>query len=206
MNAKRLTQLPLGLAFAGTLLAGCTVAAGSSEPAVSASTPSFASAEPAESPSTASTASLPPEVPPSVESSPNEEPSTAAVPPEPTLVPPPSASISVEGGDPVVGELGSWSWLNSGSDAPWLPGYPIHVGTGEHLTFWLSETVRIDHWQVARVPPSSIPGDTGSVGMGEGASQLIRFPAPPRGTWSVSVSVWFSVGGSAVYYWAVTVD
>jgi hypothetical protein len=123
------------------------------------------------------------------------------------LTPPPDATLTVEGGDPVVGEQGSWSWNGAASDAPWLPGHPIHVGVGELLTFAMLERVPIEGWQVARVPPSSVPGGDGEVGMAEGTGQAVRFAAPPKGTWSVSVTVQFADNlGGASYYWKVTVD
>ena len=34
---------------------------------------------------------------------------------------PPAASIAVEGGDPVTGQLGTFTWGDGGSDSPWLP-------------------------------------------------------------------------------------
>ena len=127
--------------------------------------------------------------------------------PDPTLTPPPDATLQVDGGDPVIGELGSWTWLESGSDGPYLPGYPIHVGAGERLVFAMTTPVPIETWQVQRVPPSSIPNDTGVVGMGEGTGDTIWFEAPPKGTWAVSVSVLFANSrGGAAYYWQVTVD
>src|SRR5690242_17082689 len=58
--------------------------------------------------------------------SPSAEPSVAAE--------PPAASLSAEGGDPVVGELGSNTWHGAGSDSPWLQGSPIRVGASEPLT------------------------------------------------------------------------
>jgi hypothetical protein len=47
---------------------------------------------------------------------------------------PPAATLAVEGGDPVTGQLGTFTWGDGGSDSPWLPGSPIAVGTGEQLT------------------------------------------------------------------------
>ena len=51
-----------------------------------------------------------------------------------TATEPPAASLAVEGGDPVTGQLGTFTWGDGGSDSPWLPGAPIAVGTGEQLT------------------------------------------------------------------------
>lgn len=120
---------------------------------------------------------------------------------------PPAASVAVEGGDPVVGELGSFSWENSGSDAPWLPGNPIHVGSGEQLTLTLAEPVEIADWTVSRQAPGASLDGVGAVGMAEGSAGPVTFAAPPPGSWSVSVDVWFADNlGSASYYWLMKVD
>jgi hypothetical protein len=203
MNERRPSAVLSLVACVGLLVGGCGAAAGSSPP-----TPASSQAPPV--PSFSETASLPP----SYGATPEPTPTTAASaspespsPPDPTPTPPPDGRLSVEGGDPVVGELGSWSWLNAGSDAPWLPGNPIHVGAGEQLTFRMAKPVGIANWQVRRVPPSSVPGDDGVVGMAEGSAGPIAFAAPPRGKWSVAVDVLFADNrGGAVYYWAVTVD
>jgi hypothetical protein len=137
---------------------------------------------------------------------PSEGPPTPEPTPEPPIPEPPAASIAVEGGDPVVGELGSFGWKNAGSDSPWLDGSPIHVGPGETLALTMGEPVGIDQWTVSRVPP----GDRDSsraVGMGEGSGRPVTFLAPPSGSWSVNVDVWFVDNlGSASYYWLVEVD
>ncbi|MDO8484641.1 MAG: hypothetical protein Q7S35_06815 [Candidatus Limnocylindrales bacterium] len=119
---------------------------------------------------------------------------------------PPAASIAVEGGDPVIGELGSFSWENSGSDGPWLDGSPIHLGSGERLTLTLAQPVAIANWTVSRIAPGGLDGSA-PVGLGEGMGGPVTFAAPPQGTWSVNVSVWFADNrGSAAYYWLMEVD
>ena len=124
---------------------------------------------------------------------------------EPPIPEPPAATLAVEGGDPVVGELGSYAWMNSGSAAPWLPGAPIHIGHGERLTLKLADPVRLANWTVARTPAATF--GSGVIGIGEGSSQTVSFAAPPQGSWSLNVSVWFAGNlGSAAYYWLVTVD
>jgi hypothetical protein len=138
---------------------------------------------------------------------PTDTPTDPPFSPDPTLTPPPDGLLSVEGGDSITGQQGTWSWRNASSDAPWLPGQPIHVGVGERLTFALAELVPIESWQVARVPPASVPGNDGLVEMGDGDGGAISFAAPPPGTWSVSVHVRFGDDlGDATYYWAVTVS
>lgn len=118
---------------------------------------------------------------------------------------PPAASIAVEGGDPIVGQLGSFTWENSGSDAPWLPGAPIHVAQGERLALTLAEPIPATNWSVSRTPASTFGTDI--VGVAEGSTATVRFDAPPAGSWSVSVTVWFAGNrGDATYYWRVDVD
>jgi hypothetical protein len=146
----------------------------------------------------------PPTSSPSLEASP--PPTPIAVPAsDPARPEPPSATLSVEGGDPVVGQLGGYSWENTGSAAPWLPGSPIHVGLSEQLRLTLSLPVEIASWTASRTPFESF--GQGEVGIARGDGLPIQFPAPPAGTWSVGVQVAFSGNkGSASYYWAVEVD
>lgn len=119
---------------------------------------------------------------------------------------PPAASIIVEGGDPVVGQLGTFTWENSGSDAPWLDGSPIHVGAGEQLTLTLARPVDIGEWRVSRVTPGNRSG-IGAVGMDEGSRGPVKFQAPPAGRWSVAVRVRFAGDrGTALYFWLIAVD
>lgn len=145
------------------------------------------------------------------EPSPSAEPATSpstpeSEPPVEPMAEPPGASLAVEGGDPVEGQLGSFTWQNGGSDAPWLDGSPIRVGARERLTLSFADPVAVENWSASRVPPGNRDG-TGAIGMGEGSGEPVSFDAPPRGTWSVSVNVRFSENcGSAAYYWLVQVD
>ena len=135
-------------------------------------------------------------------------PTEAAAPPSeaaPTAATePPAATLAVEGGDPVTGQLGTFIWGDGGSDSPWLPGSPIAVGTGEHLTVALADGVGVATWSAKRVPAGTTDG-SGAVGLGTGGPP-IAFDAPGAGSWSVQVTVDFDGGlGSASYYWLVTV-
>ena len=130
---------------------------------------------------------------------------SAATTPSPnTSAEPPPASMAVEGGDPVVGQLGSFTWGDGGSDSPWLPGAPIAVGAGERLTVVVADAAGVAEWTARRVPAGTANG-TGAVGVGQGGSK-IAFAAPPPGVWSVQVVVLFASDlGSATYYWQVAV-
>jgi hypothetical protein len=117
---------------------------------------------------------------------------------------PPAATLSVEGGDPVTGQLGSYTWNSSGSDSPWLPGSSIAVGDGERLTVAFADGPAVADWSARRVKAGTTDG-SGTVGLGSGGPPP-TFGAPPAGRWSVQVTVDFADGiGSASYYWAITV-
>jgi hypothetical protein len=129
---------------------------------------------------------------------------------QPTVAPsvlsadPPPASLAAEGGEPVVGQLGSFTWGDGGSDSPWLPGAPLTVGSGEPLTVSIAGGVAVASWSASRVPRGSTNG-TGAVALGAGVGP-VAFAAPAPGNWSVQASVRFAGGlGSATYYWQLTV-
>lgn len=132
---------------------------------------------------------------------------TAAL-PDPTRRPgePPPAALAAEGGDPVIGQLGSFMWGGAGSDSPWLPGATIHVGTGERLTMALADGVTTTAWSARRTRADHIASPE-PLPMAEAAGGPVSFLVPPPGLWSVEVTVRFSgdQGGSASYYWLVTV-
>ena len=124
----------------------------------------------------------------------------------PSPAEPPGASLAVDGGEPVEGQLGTFTWQNAGSDAPWLDGNAIRVGAGERLTLSFVDPIGVANWTASRVPPGNRDG-SGAIGMGEGSAGPVAFDAPPRGSWSMNVDVWFSDNlGSASYYWLVDVE
>jgi len=136
--------------------------------------------------------------------------SSAAAAPSPSVTAslsatePPTASLAVEGGDPVTGQLGTFTWGDGGSDSPWLPGSPITVGTGERLTVTIAAPIGVATWSAKRIPEGAT-GGSGATGLGTGGPP-IAFDAPDAGSWSVQVIVDFDGGlGSATYYWLVTV-
>lgn len=186
MTARRLAR-PIGFALAAMTLsfAGCS---GPGAIPTDSATPTAAASDPS----------------PSTQVTPEAQPTESFV-TDPPMAEPPAASISVEGGDAVIGELGSFTWQNSGSDAPWLPGNPIHIGSGERLTLALEDPVGLVNWTVSRAPAGA--NGSGEVGVAVGTAEPVTFAAPPPGSWSVSVEVWFADNlGSAAYYWLVEVD
>jgi hypothetical protein len=128
---------------------------------------------------------------------------------EPTGTPdpaagPPAASIAVEGGDPVVAQLGTYTWGGTGSDSPWLPGTPIGVGGGETLHITFDRAIDVADW-AARYVPSVATDPDGSLSLGRGPDPG-TFTAPPAGSWTVEVRVTFADGaGEASYFWQVSV-
>ncbi|MEO6207556.1 MAG: hypothetical protein ABIP77_06345 [Candidatus Limnocylindrales bacterium] len=117
---------------------------------------------------------------------------------------PPDALLAAEGGDPVMGQLGTNSWKNGGSDAPWLRGAPISVGAGEPLALTFLPGFDVASWRTWYVPADS-DGQSGGPSLGEGVGQP-AFRAPEAGTWTVVVTVTFrEENGQADYYWRLDV-
>ncbi len=118
---------------------------------------------------------------------------------------PPDALLAAEGGDPAAGQLGTYVWLESGSDSPWLPGAPLSVGAGEPLAVTLVPDGEIRAW-TARYVPAAAGGPEGATALGEGAGTP-RFDAPGPGAWTVEVFVEFAPGvGEARYFWRLEVE
>lgn len=139
---------------------------------------------------------------------PASSPSTtaAAATPDPSVeaAAPPAASLSVDGGEPVTGQLGSYTWNGGGSDSPWLPGTPITIGSGERPSASLDGGAGTATWSARRVAAGSSDG-AGAIGLGDGSGP-IAFAGPPPGRWSVQLTVHFAGDrGSATYYWDVSV-
>ncbi len=151
----------------------------------------------------------------SVPSSATSAPSAVASPPgatptPPTLPPassaPPTAALAVEGGDPVAGQLGSFTWGGGGSDSPWLPGAPLELGAGEPITVSLEPETPVAEWTASRVDAGVTDG-SGAVSLGSGSGPIaFTSPEAETGTWSVLVDVRFGDDlGSAAYYWRLTI-
>lgn len=118
---------------------------------------------------------------------------------------PPDAVLATEGGDPVAGQLGTYLWLETGSESPWLPGAPLKVGGGEPLAMRLVPDGDIGGWR-ARYVPAGAPGPEGTIVLGEGSGNP-SFDAPGPGTWTVEVYVEFAAGvGDASYFWRLEVE
>lgn len=135
-------------------------------------------------------------------------PSASAVGSAPLRTPgemPPDASLAAEGGDPVTAQLGTYTWRETGSDSPWLPGAPIAIGAGEPLTVTLEPAIGVESWR-ARLVPATADGPAGAVVLGQGSGPLV-FAAPAPGAWTVEVAVTFADAlGEASYFWRLEVS
>lgn len=118
---------------------------------------------------------------------------------------PPDAALAAEGGDPVIGQLGTYIWLGSGSDAPWLPGNPMTVGAGEPMAVTFQPPGDIAAW-VARYVPADADGPDGAEPLASG-QEAPAFDAPTAGSWTVEVQVTFLAdAGTASYFWRLDVE
>jgi hypothetical protein len=118
---------------------------------------------------------------------------------------PPEAVLAADGGDPVTGQLGTFVWFDTGSDAPWLPGAPLRVGAREPLTVRLVPDGAIEAWN-ARYAPAAAQGQDGAKALGQGAGS-VAFGAPEAGDWTLEVSITFAGGaGEAAYFWRLEVE
>jgi hypothetical protein len=124
---------------------------------------------------------------------------------EPLAAGPPAAALAAEGGDPVDGQLGTYTWGASGSDSPWLHGARIAVGSNEPLDVRFGPAIDVVSW-LARYVPATADGPAGAVVLGEGTDEP-RFEAPEPGTWTVELHVTFANDlGHASYFWQLAVD
>lgn len=129
-----------------------------------------------------------------------EPPATAAAVPSA----PPEAAIAAEGGDPVVGRLGTYTWGETGSDAPWLPGSPVAVGAGEPLTIGFEPSLDVERWSLTLHEPDAM-GPEGGIPLADGAGSPTA-AAPASGAYTLLLEVRFAGGlGAAVYAWRLDV-
>ena len=139
---------------------------------------------------------------------------SAAVAAEPTPVPtaplsePPQALLVGETlpGEPAVGDLGSWTWGETGSDAPWIVsgrGAVARPGTPVGVTF--SPIVTPPSWVVRWAPITA--GGAGDVASASEGTGEVEFAVPDAaGAWSLQLDARFGTGHSATWYWRVDVE
>jgi hypothetical protein len=125
---------------------------------------------------------------------------------EPPLPQPPIAVLTFAGGEPVAGDLGTYTYRGTGSEAPWLAGEPVAVPpTGALAQVFLSEPLPIASWWARVAPTGRQPrlGEPREIGTGAGP---IAFELP-TGAWTLELSVQFGDGiGDATYFWELGQD
>ncbi len=127
----------------------------------------------------------------------------ASAPPVPIVGEPPIATLIVEGGDPVAGQLGTYTWDGGGSDSPWLPGAPIAAATGEVLRMTLSPDISVADWS-AVIAPAANGDERGALNVGAGPGP-IQIVAPAPGAWTLAVTVRAEDRDSATWFWRLDV-
>lgn len=185
----RLSGVIVGVALLGAAALACGPAAAPGESSADGATPPSGGSQNAASPTSQ----------PSLDAGIGASPSLAG------RDAPPDAVLSADGGDPVTGQLGTYVWLETGSDSPWLPGARLAVGASEPLTLILVPNGGIEAWR-ARYVPASAQGPDGATALGEGTG-IPAFAAPGAGAWTVEVFAEFVDGaGSASYFWRLEVE
>ncbi len=185
MTTRRLALVLCGV-LAALLAAGCTAAAGPSATARPVEATSEPAMEETAGPGieTASPAPLLPTIDPG---------DTAG---------PPVATLAGPGGAPVDGMLGSYTWDDAGSDAPWLvpPVGQAIRGPGPFAVAF-SPDLAAASWTARWAPVVDGVADEPALSSSGGPGRIL-VPAPGgQGTWSLQLDVSFADGGRAAWYW-----
>ena len=125
---------------------------------------------------------------------------------------PPDALLTLPDGTQQAGALGSYFYGGAAADSPWLPAHslpPLEVASGATLRLtapplefvrWSARYAEAADVDASMITPLAAGGE-GSVGM-----TSATLPAPPSGSWVVSVQLYFADDeGDATYYWHVSV-
>jgi hypothetical protein len=128
--------------------------------------------------------------------------SASAPPAETPGATPPDALLSVDGGAVSRGEIGTYTWLGTGTDAPWLPGTPLKAASGGAASVTLAPPAPSTTWTVRIARPGDTQGSTArAVAEGSGPIQF----TVPAGGGSLLVHVDFAANaGDANWFWSLS--
>ncbi len=180
---------------AGSFLLALVVAGCSGGPSGSSGTAGGATDPPSATPA-ASAVQSPPASPLATASS-TPRSSIVAVPPAP-----PAASLAADGGDPVPGDLGSYTWRGGGSDAPWIIVPARRAArSGPPYRIDLDPPLVPVTWRVVWAPiENGLAGQIQGHEQGTGTGIMLTGPRGP-GPWSLRLEVDFGPAGRATWYW-----
>jgi hypothetical protein len=122
--------------------------------------------------------------------------------PPATNMQPPDALLRVGGTGPIAGALGTYTWLGTGSDGPWLRGTPVKLPPGGAATVSLEPPVPTASWSVRKAKPDDTDGRTArQIASGSGP---VAFTVPSEpGTILLTVDFGANAG-TANYFWALS--
>lgn len=157
------------------------------------------------SPSRAATSSGSPAAPtPSAAAS--APPGPSDPPSAPALTGPPRALLDGFRAGRVAGDLGTYVWDETGSDAPWVIGLARGIAApGAHLSVVLRPELPVVAWRARWARVTGGQAGTPRSG-GSGTSDGIEMTAPSSaGSWSLQLNVELGPDRSANWYWRVEV-
>jgi hypothetical protein len=121
----------------------------------------------------------------------------------------PGAELSVDGGEPIPGELGTYVYGERGSDAPWLPATaldPVAAAPGAALEVKLSGGLGLAGGRAIFAAAADTEGTQPRGLEATSDGQRLRLVGPPAGSWVLSVEVDYPDGlGSGAYFWRLEV-
>jgi hypothetical protein len=118
--------------------------------------------------------------------------------PEASAPQPPVARLSVPPAPGTPGALGSYTWLGTGSDSPWLPGAAASLPRGKTASVTFEPPLPVVSWRVRRGT-----GPDGALTLvAQGAAGPIEFVVPDAAT-TIELAVDYGSAGSVIWYWAL---
>jgi len=125
-----------------------------------------------------------------------------------TLAAPPAAGLAGLA-DPadasLPGALGSYTWGEEGSDAPWIvPSSGGRGGIGAELSVSFEPAVAATTW-VARWAPISADAAGDVASAAEGTGRVLFTGPAAAGSWSLQLEAAFGAGRNAVWYWRIEI-